>query len=325
MTPRERLIAALNFQTLDGPVPHVEMDFRLVDDIYGQRPIYASEYSALPEAQRRHSLACNADLWIRTAKKFGMCAITGTQWLPLDAQIASIEFIRELSGDTYLVSACLEDAGGLPVGSRLTDLIQSMRGDEDALLTELDRRCNVAIGQIHALAEAGAGMILICCPKCRDPESRLSREDFQRFLQPCIKRQVEAIHNAGVLAVAHAAGAGKQMLEYLIDCGVDGVHAADTEAIGETRASEASSGRRLCLMGSVETSVLERGDTREIEEATRRCLDNGPVDGTGYVFSSTGRIGAPARLSSYLHMLSVKDAWERSRLQQAATLGAARR
>ena len=35
MTPRERLRAALRFEPYDGPVPHLELEFQLAEELLG--------------------------------------------------------------------------------------------------------------------------------------------------------------------------------------------------------------------------------------------------------------------------------------------------
>ena len=37
MTPRQQAIAALNKQKPEGPVPHLELEFQLSEEIFGSR------------------------------------------------------------------------------------------------------------------------------------------------------------------------------------------------------------------------------------------------------------------------------------------------
>ncbi|MCC6485029.1 MAG: hypothetical protein IT209_09310 [Armatimonadetes bacterium] len=315
MTPRQRLIAALRFEPGEGCVPHIGMDFRLPEIVYGEQPLCTADYEALPRHLRRHSLARNADLWIRIARRFGMCAITGTQWLPVEAQLESFQFIRELADETFMVGAFVEDMQQLTTPGRLSAFAQRIADDETALVAELDASCTQSIENIRELVEGGAEIILMSTMNLSSDGLHLSRQDFQRFVQPYIKRQVDAVHEAGAYALKRVSGNAAPVADLFSECGLDALHVLDRETVSDVKATCARANKRLCLVTNVEAAVLKRADSGEIQDAVRSCLDTGPTDGTGYVFSSYGCLEQPVQLSSYLKMLDVKASWEQERLK----------
>ena len=97
MTPRERLIEALEGRKPDGIVPHLELEFQLCDDVFGQVALRAEHLEGVSGSRRKDMLKRNAELWVKVARMFDYSVITGLHWLPLDDQMRSFEYIREIA------------------------------------------------------------------------------------------------------------------------------------------------------------------------------------------------------------------------------------
>lgn len=309
MTPRERLLAALRFEPYEGPVPHLELEFQLAEELFGERNLRYGDYEALPKCQRRDALVRNARLWIRIAERFDYSVITGTHWLPLEAQAESFEIIRELSGDRFMLSAFQDGTQAIPCGNDLAALSYRIADDEEGLLAELNRRCDAAIRNMRFLVEAGAEIVFMCSDYCFNQGPFLSPPMFRKFITPFINRQVAAIREMGAFAVQHTDGNLWPIFDQLTESLPHALHSIDPMAGMDIREVRHRVGRSICLMGNVDCSRLQSGTRAEIEASARYCLEHGPIDGTGYVFCSSNCIFEGVPLESYLTMLAVRKAW----------------
>lgn len=314
MTPRERLLAALRFEPYEGPVPHLELEFQLAEELFGERSLRADEYQRLAPHQRRDALVRNARLWIRIARRFDYSAITGTHWLPLDAQLESFQIIRELSGNRFMLSAFGDGTQAIPSGSQMAAFSYRIADDPERLMAELDRRCLSAIHHIRLLVQGGAEIVFMCSDYCFNQGPFLSPRMFRRFVTPFINRQVAAIRAMGAFAVQHTDGNLWPIFDQLTESLPHALHSIDPMAGMDIRQVRARVGRGICLMGNVDCSKLQSGTPAEIEAGARYCLEHGPIDGTGYVFASSNCIFQGVPLQSYLHMLDVRDRWMQERV-----------
>lgn len=313
MTPREIILAALRFQPYDGPVPHMELEFQLSDSMFGEHTLWGNDYEAIPKHARRDALVSNARLWIRIAERFGYNVITGVHFLPLEAQAESFAIIRELSGEKYMLSILMDGTQAIPDGEHMMELSFRMADDEEALLAELDKRCNKTIQDIQTLIAAGGEIVFMCSDYCFNSGPFLSPTMFRKFVTPFLKRQVDAIHTAGAFAVKHTDGNLWPIMDQLMESGADGFHSIDPMAGMDIRKVRETVGSTACLFGNVDCSRLQSGTAEEIEVSARYCLDHGPLNGTGYVFASSNCVFKGVPEEAYLGMLAVRDEWQRER------------
>lgn len=309
MTPREQLIAALRFEPYEGLVPHMELEFQLSEEMFGERTLFPGDYEAIPKPARRDALVRNARLWLRIAERFRWNIITGLHWLPVEAQAESFGIIRELSGRTYMLSVLMDGTLPIPSGSEMEALSFRMADDPEGLLSELDGRAQRAIEAMRLLIGAGAEIVVMCSDYCFNSGPFLSPRMFRRFITPYLKRQISAVRQAGAFAVKHTDGNIWPIMDQLLECEPDGIHSIDPMAGMDIRMVRDHVENRVCLFGNVDCSALQMAERDRITSSARYCLQHGPHEGTGYVYSSSNCIfrGVPA--ASYLHMLEVRDAW----------------
>lgn len=309
MTPREVLIAALRFEPCHGAIPHMELEFQLSEEMFGERTLFPGDYEAIPRHARRDALVDNVKLWLRIAERFGWNIITGLHWLPVEAQAESFGIVRELAGRKYMLSVLMDGTLPIPAGSEMESLAFRMADEPDGLIADLDERANRAIEAMRTLIGAGAEIVVMCSDYCFNSGPYLSPRMFRRFITPFLKRQISAVRRAGAFAVKHTDGNLWPIMDQILECEPDGLHSIDPMAGMDIRKVREHVGDGLCLFGNVDCSTLQLGDTDGIEASARYCLEHGPLDGTGYVYSSSNCIfrGMPA--ASYLQMLGVRDRW----------------
>ncbi|HEY3269195.1 MAG TPA: uroporphyrinogen decarboxylase family protein [Armatimonadota bacterium] len=317
MTPRERMIAALRFEPYDGPVPHMELEFQLSEELFGQRALMWGDYDNVPKHKRRDALVANAKLWIRVAEHFDYSIITGLHWLPVDAQCESFGIIRELSGRRFMLSVLADGTMSIPAGSEIAEVSFRMADDPDSLVAVQEDRCKAMCANYRTLLGAGAEIVFMTADYCFNSGPFLSPRMFRQFITPFLRRQVDVIHDCGGFAVKHTDGNLWPIMDQLVETGIDGLHSIDPMAGMDIAKVREFVGDRVCLFGNVDCSKLQSGTPDEIEESARYCLEHGPLNGTGYCFTSSNCVFQGMPMEAYCRMLAVRDEWSRGHTSAA--------
>ncbi|HEY3412118.1 MAG TPA: uroporphyrinogen decarboxylase family protein [Armatimonadota bacterium] len=312
MTPRAAIEAAIRFEPYDGPVPHLELEFQLADEMFGEHAIRWREFETIPKHKRRDELVRNARLWIRIAEGLGWNAITGIHWLPVEEQIETFRLIREFSGDRFMLTTGLTGSQGIPSSDEIGPLVAKMAEDPDSLMEDLEALCAGAIRDIEALTAGGADLVFLLTDYAYNQGPFFSPAMFRRYVSPFAKRCVDAIHKGGAFAIQHSDGDLTMLLDQMLEWGLDGLQSIDPMAGMDIAAVRAKVGKRWCLFGNVNCAYLQHGTADQIEESARYCLEHGPVDGTGYVYTSSNCIFEGVPPENYRTMLAVREAWTRT-------------
>lgn len=311
MTPREAIIAAIRFEPYEGLVPHLELEFQLADEMFGEHAIRWQEFETIPKHMRRDELVRNARLWIRIAEAFGWNAITGIHWLPVEEQVETFRLIREMSGDRFLLTTGLTGSQGIPSSDEIGPLMTKMAEDPGGLMADLEALCTRAIHDIEVLTSGGADLVFLLTDYAYNQGPFFSPAMFRKYVSPFSKRLVEAVHQSGAFAVQHSDGNLTMILDQMLEWGLDGLQSIDPMAGMDIKTVRETVGRRLCLFGNVNCAYVQHGTREQIEESARYCLTHGPLDGTGYVYTSSNCIFEGVPPENYRTMLGVREAWPR--------------
>jgi uroporphyrinogen decarboxylase len=296
-------MSALRFQPYEGLVPHVELEFQLAREMFGEEVIRFQQYETIPVHRRRDELVRNARLWVRIAEALGWSGITGIHWLPVDAQIETFALIREIAGDRFLLTTGLTGTQGIPSSDEIGPLITKMAEDPDGFMADMEALCARAEADIRALTQGGAELVFLLTDYAYNQGPFFSPAMFRKYISPFAKRCVQAIHEGGAFAVQHSDGDLTMLLDEMMTWGLDGLQSIDPMAGMDIAKVRARVGDRLCLFGNVDCSRLQHGTFAEIEASARYCLDRGPLNGTGYVYTSSNCIFEGVPPENYVHML----------------------
>ena len=112
----------------------------------------------------------------------------------------------------------------------------------------------------------------------------LSPEMLRRFVMPGCKELVAQAHSYGVKVIYHSCGAIADIIDDLIEAGVDAIHPIQALAAGmEPEALKERFGRRVSFCGGVDTQdLLVNGTPQDIAKEVRRLRELFP---TGLVLS----------------------------------------
>jgi uroporphyrinogen decarboxylase len=306
MTARQSAMAALRRQRPEGLVPHLELEFQLSEELLGLPALRAEHLEGVTGHRRRDMLERNAEHWVQVARRLDYSVITGLHWLPLDDQITSFAHLREIAGDTYLLSAFVDGTFAIPDGANMMQQAVYFHEKPERALEDAERQVERAIAQGRQLIQAGAEVVFMCADYCFNTGPFLSPPMFRRFVTPFLKRQIAAFREAGAFTVKHTDGNILPILDQLIECEPDALHSIDPMAGLDIKQVRARVGDRLCLIGNVNCAYLQQGPPDKIVESARYCLQHGGVQTGAYIYSSSNCIFQGVPLDNYRLMLQAR-------------------
>jgi uroporphyrinogen decarboxylase len=112
-----------------------------------------------------------------------------------------------------------------------------------------------------------------------------SPDYLRREMIPRLKYEIEPVKNAGMKVVLHSDGDITEMLDDLVDAGIDGINPLETTAGMDLAAVKKRYGKNLTLVGNGHPNVLMFGSRDEIRDDIKRCLRDG-APGGGYFFDT---------------------------------------
>lgn len=307
MTPRESILRALKHEAPEGLVPHIELEYQLTAEEFGMEAVSGYHLEGKAPAVADDLLKRNADLWVRVAERFTWSVITGTHWLPLDAQCRCLELIRERAGGTYMLSAFLDPTYAIPSGEQMMDHVMFLADHPDEAKERSRHAVADQLSAARALRDAGAEIVFMCSDYCFNTGPFLSPSMFAEFVTPVLTAFVVGLHELGMWTVKHTDGDIMPILDQLIGSGTDAIHSIDPMAGVDIREVRHRCGDRVALFGNVDCSYLQEAREDLIRESTLYALEYGGVDSGSYVLASSNCIfrGVPQR--SYDIMQEVRQ------------------
>ena len=174
------------------------------------------------------------------------------------------------------------------------------------LTAATDRAIQVAL----ALIAAGVDAIVMDTDYCHQSGPWISPRLFENLVLPQLKRQVDAIHQAGAYAIKHTDGKTWSILDQLIACGIDGLHGIQPSAGMDLQKLKERVGSKVALFGAVEGPILIDSTPEQIHETVhRQILAAG--QGGGYVLTSSNSIQLGIPPENYLAMLEARHRYGR--------------
>jgi uroporphyrinogen decarboxylase len=307
MTPRQRAIEALELRRPQALVPHLELEFQLSEEVFGTPALRAEHLEGVSGERRQDLLKRNAEHWVRVAGEFDYSVITGLHWLPLEDQLASFEYVREIAGDTYMLSAFVDGTRSIPSGADMMEHVVFLTERKAEALEEAQRRVERSIEVGLQLVRGGAEIIFMCADYCFNDGPFLSPAMFAEHVAPFLRRQVEVWNAAGAYTVKHTDGDIMPILDQLADSGARALHSLDPMAGVDIAEVKRLVGDRMCLIGNVNLAYVQSGTPEQVTESARYCLRYGGVNQGGYIYATSNCIFKGVPIDSYRHLLRVRE------------------
>lgn len=151
-------------------------------------------------------------------------------------------------------------------------------------------------------AREGADVIVLSDDYAFKSGPLMSPAQFRQFVFPLLREAVAAVHDAGALCVKHTDGNVWNLLEGIVEAGVDAIGPLEPGAGMGLAEVKRRYGDRVAVVGNVDVDLLCRGSPQGVRAATRALVDSvGP--GGGYVLSSGNTITSVVNPANFLAMI----------------------
>jgi uroporphyrinogen decarboxylase len=313
MTPKEKMIVALNGGQPEGLVPHFELEFFLTMEAFGRiHPLHRHfhQWDQMSVAERDLHRRDVADLHIAIYQRFGL---SGTLYRSpvgwgIEDTLRSLEYFRELSGDDYFTSIHGDATYAIPSGENMMDFVARMADDPDGMKDEADRKVDTALARAAEIKTWGLlDGFCLCSDYCFNDAPFLSPDMFAEFIAPYLKRLVAGYRELGFYVIKHTDGNIMPILDQLVDAVPHALHSIDPQGGVDIAEVKRRFGGRICLIGNVNCASLQTGTIEEVESSVRYALKEG-MPGGGYIFSTSNCIYTGMPLERYELM---QEIWKR--------------
>ncbi|MFV0401568.1 MAG: uroporphyrinogen decarboxylase family protein [Oscillospiraceae bacterium] len=304
MQPRERFIAALDRQPVEGHVPHFELNFFLTMEVLGKvHPSHRNyfQWEQMSAKEQNLHIEDMADLYIDIADSYHHDAIFVQSDPPiLTAMMAIMERIREKSGDRFFLMMHGDPTFSIPGGDGMMDFSMRMMEDMPALKEEAEEGLQICLKNAEILA-AHPGLLdgfALCSDYCFNTNPFFSPSIFAEIIAPYLKRVIDGYHSFGFRTIKHTDGNIMPILDQLVECGPDALHSLDPQGgvtIPEVR--KVTKGR-VALCGNVNCALLQTGSEAECIDDVRRSLREGMSE-PGYIFCTSNCVYTGLSLERY--------------------------
>jgi uroporphyrinogen decarboxylase len=217
-------------------------------------------------------------------------------------RLDGIRAILQEAGDDYFVISA--------PGAHTVEYLTFQRGKLQTMLDLIDRPefCHralekalaIAIEEATALAQIGIDGFMIA-----DTYGGLiSPALFKEFCLPYWRRFVRALRGERPLMYLHICGRSTPLFELMADTGVDCIEPLDAIAGVSVADAKRRVGKRVALMGGMNTVTLAHGTLDAVIADCRRCLNDG-APGGGYILASGDMLPtetAPEKVRTMLDM-----------------------
>jgi uroporphyrinogen decarboxylase len=176
----------------------------------------------------------------------------------------------------------------------MEDLMVAMAENPEVVQTLLRRIADFDIRIVERYIELGVEAV-----RCQDDYGGqvsllMSPRMWRQLIKPELARIYKVVKEAGLILFHHSCGNVMEIVNDLIDIGVDVLDSVQPKTNDRARLKELY-GDRLSFMGGMDTHyVLSQGNTEEIEEEVKRSLRL-LGDGGGYILGPDNLIPIPER------------------------------
>ena len=212
---------------------------------------------------------------------------------------------QALIGDTVNLLAA-QGVGLDEVRARLgIELFAYLDADQPGLISEfLEAYTRYNITVCHAVADHSLSPLVLtygdiaCKGRLLHSPAYLRRE----FL-PRLRRVNDAWHEHGIKCLFHSDGYLTDVIDDLIEAGIDGLHPIETVAGMDLKETKEKYGHKLFLAGGIDMSqLLSRAQPSEVEEVCRQAIR---VAYPGYFIGSTTESDNSVKLENLIAMREV--------------------
>jgi uroporphyrinogen decarboxylase len=124
---------------------------------------------------------------------------------------------------------------------------------------------------------------------------------FKKFIIPAIKRQVEAVHKKGGYFIKHTDGNTWDILDDLIDTGIDAWHGIQPNIGMDFARLKQKYGDKICFFGGTNCETLITGRPDDIRKEVKYAIKNA-APGGGLVLTTSNVVPPGSKIENYTAM-----------------------
>lgn len=148
----------------------------------------------------------------------------------------------------------------------------------------------------------GIGAIWFCDDIAYTGGLMISPHVVKRYVFSVYKEMAKACHQRGLPVIYHSDGNLWQVMDVIIDTGIDALHPIEPKAMDIIELKQ-KVGQHLCLIGNVDLGyTLTRGSPEEVEQEVKQKI-HALAPGGGYCLGSSNTITNYVPLENYRAML----------------------
>lgn len=316
LTPREKFIMALEGKQPPGRVPHFELVFFLTMEAFGRvHPLHRSfeQWDQMTESERKLQRRDIADIHVQTARKYEHSAIffhspKGWKNREIENVNASLNAIREISGDEYFLMIHGDATYEIPDGNKLVAFIEEIADHPQNVKDTAQEKVDIALKRAAGFKKYGLlDGFALCSDYCFNSGPFLSPAMFDEFVLPYLTQLISGYREMGFYTIKHTDGNIMPILDSLVSARPHALHSLDPQGGVDIAEVKRLIGREVCLIGNVNCSLMDTGTDEEVIRSGQYALKHG-MPGGGYIFSTSNCIYTGMRLERYEMIL---DVWKK--------------
>ncbi|MCL2318642.1 MAG: hypothetical protein FWC45_01050 [Treponema sp.] len=205
--------------------------------------------------------------------------------------------VKELK-DTHFIIFRAPD-GTFPWGmTGMEEFLIRMITDENFVRKAIDGEVNRSIKIYNAVLDAGADAIMTCDDYSDNRGPIMGPGAFRKFIAPAIKRQAVAIHKRGGFFIKHTDGNTWDIMDDLIDAGIDGWHGIQLNIGMDLAKLKKMYGHKICFFGGTNCDTFISGTPDDVRREVGDSLKGAAKDG-GLVLTCSNVVPPGSRLENY--------------------------
>lgn len=309
MTPRDRFIAALERRPITGRVPHFELVNYLTMEMFGKvHPLHReySQWMQMSETERDLHLDDMAEAYVRTAERCEWSAIlVMAQPWSFESHRRLLERVKKKTGDRYCLLMHGDATFAIPGGDGIYEFSMRTVDDPEGLKDEAARAIEKNLKEQALLAKDGTcDGFALCSDYCFNTGPFLSPAQFDEFIFPYLKQQIAGQRELGFYVIKHTDGNIMPIIDRLVEANPHALHSLDPQGGVDIAEVKRKYGSRVCLIGNVNSGLMDSGTDEQVVESARYALKHG-MPGGGYIFSTSNCVYTGMRLARYDLILDV--------------------
>ncbi|HUX99132.1 MAG TPA: uroporphyrinogen decarboxylase family protein [Candidatus Deferrimicrobium sp.] len=171
-------------------------------------------------------------------------------------------------------------------GMGMEFFVKQLYTNRDFIARVFNTYTDFTIAWYNSYMDAGAEVFVESGDLAFKTGTFMSPKLFDELLLPCYKRLTDAVHSRGGKIILHSDGHITPLLDFIVNCGFDGLHSLEPTAGVDLALVKKKVGHKLCLLGNIDTGqVLTKGTQAEVEAAVQFAIKTaGP--GGGFILSA---------------------------------------